>query len=210
MARVVAQTRSGSWRRSLAPATANCAPLPRMWRRTRIEPVSAWPRPRYKRQNGTPTASKTSRDFGRLEVGFSSHSPYGITAQILMGAHDEGQSSRQNASTIRVRTTDAEPASNILPASRSGPSSVSLFNLLRFVALRWWRWRRRPTVRSLHFDDIPAVIGSPVPWWRRRWCGRLLITHLSISSSQERADTLFPTIALIAATVSHRGEFRAV
>jgi hypothetical protein len=27
MARVVAQTRSGPWRRSLAPATANCAPL---------------------------------------------------------------------------------------------------------------------------------------------------------------------------------------
>ena len=59
---------------------------------------------------------------------------------------------------------------------------------LRLVILSRWWWRRRPTVRPLHLDDIPTCgnIGSGITnaaWfglrcrWRRWWCGRLLITH---------------------------------
>jgi hypothetical protein len=63
MARVVAQTCSDPWRRSLAPAIANCASA------TDVEANSnrgnrasvSLATPRYKRQNGTPAASETSR-----------------------------------------------------------------------------------------------------------------------------------------------------
>lgn len=72
-------------------------------------------------------------------------------------------------------------------------------------------------MRPFYLDDI-STCGNVASgfidsagfrlWWRRR--GRLLITHWSILSSEERDGTLFPIISSIPATGSHLCELRGV